>query len=120
MKIGQAYGFLQYRGKNRTIQRVFPSIVRRQNFSELAFISLSRIAAFQTEDSALTHIVEEAREGNMTHVVKATVENSGNREVALFVGDIFNGMYMNLFHQGDPFCAGIIYQRGDRYVYRRK
>ncbi len=120
MTVGKAYGFLQYSGKNRDLVRAFPAIVKRENFPQSCTFSLLEIAAFKTEDSALARLVEEARECDRTHILEGSIDNSSNRKAAMFVGDIFNGVYMTLFNQGDPFSAEIVYQRAGRYVFRRK
>ena len=120
MRIGKAYGFFQYTGEEKELVMAFLPIVKRQDFSQDCTFSLSQIAAFQTQDSALTLLVEEARKCDRTHIIQGSVNHFGNRAAAMLVGDIFNGIYLDFFRQNDPFFAEIVYQRAGIYVFRRK
>jgi len=55
----------------------------------------------------------------MNHVLKATLQGAGNRKAANFLGNIMNGIYSELYDKSDPFYAGIVYKRGEQYVFRR-
>jgi len=54
----------------------------------------------------------------MSHVLKATLPGSGNKKAANYLGNILNGVYTDLYDRSEPFCAGIVYKKGEQYVFR--
>ncbi|MBI2146125.1 hypothetical protein HYU22_02185 [Candidatus Woesearchaeota archaeon] len=120
--VGTAYGFFYYGGRASQISQVLPKIRKRTETPlELALEVVEGVDNLNTgEDSGLTNVVRRAHEAHMSHVLQATVPAMGNRRAANFVGNIMNGIYAELYDRTEPFNAGIVYQRGEQYVFRRK
>ena len=118
--IGEAYGFLHYNGK-KSISEVLPQIREgSETPSELTLDLVEGVDNLDTgNDSALVGIVQRAKRQHMNHVLKATLPGMGNRRAANFLGNIMNGIYTELYDKSDPFYAGIVYKRGEQYVFRR-
>ena len=117
--VGEAYGFFHYKGK-KSISEVLPQIREgTETPSELTLDLVDGVDNLDTgNDSALVGIVQQAKRQHMSHVLKATLPGMGNRRAANFLGNIMNGIYTELYDKSDPFYAGIVYKRGDQYVFR--
>jgi len=117
--IGRAYGFFHYAGKD-SIQEVLPQIREGTNTPpELTLDLVEGVDNLNTEnDSALVEIVQQAKRQHMSHVLKATLPGMGNRRTANFLGNVMNGVYTELYDKSEPFYAGIVYKRGEQYVFR--
>ena len=120
MKIGKAYAFFYYSGNTSDILNILPNIRESEEIPSEVTVNLEEIAAFRDEDSALTQVIEKAREEDMSHVLKATMQGLGHRRVAELTGDLCNGIYLSLYQKGDQLRAGIVYKRGKSFVFRRK
>ena len=118
--MGEAYGFFYYPG-GKSIAEVLPQIRDgTETPSELILDLIEGVENLDTKnDSALVEIVQQAKRQNMSHVLKATLPNMGNRRTANFLGNIMNGIYSELYDKSEPFYAGIAYKRGEQYVFRR-
>ncbi len=119
--VGKAYGFFYYAGK-RSISEVLPQIREKtETPSKLTLDLVEGVDNLDTEnDSALVKIVEQAKRQHMSHVLKATLPDMGNRRAANFLGNIMNGVYTELYAKSEPFYAGIAYKRGEQYIFRRE
>jgi hypothetical protein len=119
-KIGKAYGFFYYAGGKRAIQNEIPAI-RKKVYTPLEMkLSLRGIDNLNTgEDSALAEIAERAKSAKMNYVIEADLPGRSNQRTASEVGDILNGIRYHLYDQRAPFCAGIVYQKGKKYVFKR-
>ena len=118
--VGKAYGFFHYAGKN-SILEVLPQIREgTETPLELTLDLVRGLDNLDTEnDSALVEIVQQAKRQHMNHALKATLPRMGNRRAANFLGNIMNGIYTELYDKSEPFYAGIVYKRGEQYVFRR-
>lgn len=117
---GKAYGFFYYGGRE-SILEVLPEIRERtETPSELTLDLVEGVDNLNTEnDSALVEIVQRAKRQSMNHVLKATLTGMKNIRAANFLGNIMNGVYGKLYDKSEPFYAGIVYKRGEQYVFRR-
>jgi len=120
MKTGRAYGFFYYNGK-KSILEVLPQIREvTKTPSELTLDLVEGADNLDTEnDSALVEIVQQAKRQHMSHVLRATLPGIGNRRTANFLGNVMNGIYTKLYYKSEPFYAGIVYKRGEQYIFRR-
>ena len=118
---GKAYGFFNYAGK-RSISEVLPKIREgTKTPPELTLDLVEGVDNLDTEnDSALVKIVQQAKQHRMSHVLTATLPDIGNRRTANFLGNIMNGIHSELYDKTEPFYAGIVYKRGEQYVFRRE
>ncbi len=119
--VGKAYGFFYYSGRTKNISEVLPNIRERtETPSELTLDLVEGVDNLDAEnDSALVKIVKRAKQQHMSHVLKATLPGMGNRKAANFLGNIMNGLYTGLYNESEPYYAGIVYARGEQYVFRR-
>ena len=119
--VGKAYGFFYYSGRTKNISGVLPNIRERtETPSELTLDLVEGVDNLDTKkDSELVKIVARAKQQHMSHVLKATLPGIGNRKAANFLGNIMNGLYTGLYNESEPFYAGIVYNRGEQYVFRR-
>lgn len=119
--VGIAYGFFFYAGK-RSILEVLPRIRKgTKTPPELTLDLIEGLNNLDTaNDSALVDIVEQAKQHHMSHVLKANLPEVGNRRTANFLGNIMSGIYRELYDKSEPFNSGIVYKRGDKYVFRRE
>lgn len=119
--IGEAYGFFYYGKDTQDIKKELPSIKDcAQTPSALELTLTEGVRNITTNDPALLSIIKKAEKYHMSHVLKATMPNVGNRRVAQELGDIMNVMYMQFYAQNEPFNAGIVYKIGEKYVFRRE
>ena len=119
-KTGKAYGFFYYNGKIQDITKVLPNIVRKTKTPEDIDLEVSSVKNLETKgDSPLVDIVEQAERSRMSHVITATLPNEGNFKTANYLGNVLNGVHFKLYGKKEPFNAGIVYKRGDKYVFRR-
>lgn len=120
--VGKAYGFFYYAGRTNTISKVLLPQIRKctKTPSELSLDLVEGVDNLDTEnDSALVKIVQQAKRQHMSHAMKATLPGMGNRRAANFLGNIMIGVRTNLYDKSEPFYAGIVYRRGEEYVFRR-
>lgn len=138
-KIGEAYGFFYYQGKSEDIENVLPDIRSgTETPTELSLELIEGVDKLTTwknkprihksedgkyivdmfGDSDLEDIIQRAKNQHMSHALKANMPNSGNRKVAGFLGNVMNGIYTSLYGKEEPFYAGIVYKRGEKYVFR--
>mgnify|MGYP001175421245 CR=1 FL=1 len=121
-KIGKAYGFFYYKGKSEDISEILPNL--RDMYKTPSELSLNLVEGVDklniTKDSALVGIVEQAKRQHMSHVLEATLPNTGNKITANLLGDIMTGINFSLYNKKEPFYAGIVYKRGEQYVFRRE
>ena len=121
-KQGEAYGFLYC---NATTQQIITELADAREITEtpsmLGIDLVSRVDELDTSgDSALAAIAERAKAAKMSHVIKASMPNAGNRRVAGLVGNLMDGLYASpLYAKGEPYCSGIVYKRGNGYVFKR-
>ncbi len=120
-QVGKAYGFFHYAGRKNSILDVLPQIREgTETPLELGLDLVEGVDNLDTEnDSALVKIVQQAKRQHMSHVLKATLPGTGNRRAANFLGNIMSGIYTDLYDRSEPFYAGIVYKRGEQYVFRR-
>jgi hypothetical protein len=120
VKTGEAYGFFYYADKTSRILEVLPQIRGdTETPSELTLDLVEGVDNLDTEnDSQLVEIVQQAKRQHMSHVLKANLTNMGNRRTANLLGNIMNGISTALYQQKEPFCAEIVYKRGEKYVFR--
>ena len=120
---GIAYGFFYYMFDTEDIREEIPDLRDVTKVpKELTLDLIKGVENVDTSaDSQLAEIVNKAKRSKMNHVFKATLPNSGNRRVANKLGNLLNGLYQsaNLYDIDEPFCAGIVYKRGEKYVFRR-
>jgi hypothetical protein len=121
-KTGEAYGFFYYQGSSKDILEALPKIKRKtQTPSKLELNLTEGVNKLDTsKDSALDEIVQKAERQHMTHALKASLPEAGNRKTAGFLGNVMNGIYTSLYDAKEPFYAGIAYKRGEQYVFRRE
>ena len=119
--VGKAYAFFQ-QDRDDSISGLLPWIREyTRTLSELTLDLVMDIDKLNTEnDSALADIVEQAKQEQMNHVLKATLLGNGNRKVAEYLGDIMNGVCAELYPGAETSPVGIVYKRGEQYVFRRK
>ncbi len=121
-KTGKAYGFFYYKGKAKDISERLPYI--RDKYETPSELNLNLTEGMDnldaTKDSALVEIVEQAKRQHMSHVLEATLPNVGNKMTADLLGDIMTGINFSLYDKEEPFYAGIVYKRGEQYIFRRK
>ena len=119
---GEAYGFLYYNG---TTQRIIDELADARNISKtpelMGFDLVSQVDQIDTSnDSALADIVGRAKAGNMSHVIKASMPNAGNRRVAGLLCNVMSDLGVSpLYQQGEPYCADVVYKRGNQYIFDR-
>jgi len=117
---GKAYGFLYYAGKTRHISEALPQIREGTETPKKLKINVEDIDNFDARgDSKLTKILEQAKSSHMSHVIEATLPDMKNVRAANYLGNIMIGIYSELYGKKEPFNAGIVYKRGDKYVFRR-
>ena len=118
---GTAYGFFYYQGETRNILKVLPEV--REKAVIPPEVSLNLVEGMDNvnlqNDSALVEIIEKAKRQHLSHALKATWFNVGNHKVAQELADVLNGIYLTLYEQTEPFYTGIVYQRGERYVFKK-
>jgi len=120
-QIGEAYAFFYYQGKTQDVLDVLPDI--REKTETPSGLGLDLVGGVENldvkGDFALVEIVQKAKRQHMSHVLKATLPDMGNRRAANFLGNIMNGIYVCLYEPKEPLYAGIVYKRGPKYVFRR-
>jgi hypothetical protein len=117
---GKAYGFLYYAGRTKHISEVLPQIREGTETPSKLKLKVENIENFDSHgDSQLTKILEQAKSSHMSHVIEATMPDMKNLRAANYLGNVMNGIYSELYSQSEPFNAGIVYKRGDKYVFRR-
>ena len=119
--IGEAYGFFHYQGLTSDIEGVLPSAREKASSPLELTLELSEdFEALAAAEPALGRIVEKAQRAHMSHVLRAQLPGAGNRKAATEIGDLLNEIYRSpLYDKKAPFCAGIVYKRGEEYVFRR-
>ncbi len=119
-KTGEAYGFFYYDGQTKDIANVLQDIRKRtETPTEMSLELIEGMGSIDTKkDSALVGIVEQAKRQHMSHALKAALPGGGNRKAANFLGNVMNGIYVCLYDSKGPFYTGIVYKRGDRYIFR--
>jgi hypothetical protein len=55
----------------------------------------------------------------MNYVLEADSPGMSNARTATEVQDILGGVRYCLYDKKTPFCSGIVYQRGEEYVFKR-
>jgi len=117
---GKAYGFFYYNGSMKNVERVIPKIVLKTETPWQMDFQVSTVRGLKTGgDSALVDIAEEAERNHMSHVIEATLPDMKNVRAANYLGNVMIGIYSELYGKKEPFNAGIVYKRGDKYVFRR-
>lgn len=121
-KVGKAYAFFYCGGKTENISERLPYIKDKyETPSELDLNLVEGINNLNTKkDSALVEIVEQAKRQRMSHVLEADLPNAGNKKTADLLGDIMTGINYSLYDKKEPFYAGIVYKRGEKYIFRRE
>lgn len=133
-KTGKAYGFFYYKGKAEDISEKLPYI--RDMYETPSDLELSltegvckfigtsilgrKALAGKPIDTQLRDVATQAKRQHMSHVLEATLPNVGNKMTADLLGDIMTGVNFSLYDKEEPFYAGIVYKRGEQYVFRRK
>lgn len=119
--IGEAYCFFHYSGKE-SISKVLPQIKEMtESPKEISLAFTEGLDNLDIQnDSALAVIAKQAKIQHLNHVLKATLPSAGNRRTSGFLGNIMNGIYTNLYEPTEPFYAGIVYKRGQQYVFKRE
>ena len=120
-KEGKAYGFFYCQGKIEDVLDELPRARNLANAPKGLSLDLKDIDNFDTQgDSKLVKIVERAKASQMSHVLSASTPSMGNRKVANELGAVMSNIYTSpLYTREEPFCAGIVYQRGGKYVFKR-
>ena len=121
-KSGTAYGFFYYQGETRDILKVLPEV--REKVVTPPEVSLDLIEGMDNvnlqNDSALVEIIEKAKRQHLSHALKATWFNVGNRKVAQELADVLNGICLTIYEQTEPFYSGIVYKKGKHYVFKKE
>jgi len=118
-KQGEAYGFFYYSGSTESLAERMPEMRKKAHTpGSMNVTLLDKFDNLDKDDPALTEIIEKANNSHMSHVVKAVMPDKGNRYVAMEVGDILSQIYRNFYAKNEPFCAGVVYKRGNQYVFR--
>ncbi|HII16153.1 MAG TPA: hypothetical protein HA362_07650 [Nanoarchaeota archaeon] len=121
-KDGEAYGFMYC---SATTQQIITELADAREITQapsmLGIDLVAQVDQIDTSgDSALADIVQRAKAEKMSHVIKASMPNAGNRRVAGLLGNIIDGLYASpLYPAGAPYCAGVVYKKGAEYVFKR-
>lgn len=120
--IGEAYAFFYYQGKSQDILDALPAIKEKTDtHPKLELILTEGPGKLDTaKDPTLTEIVKKAERQHMSHVLKATLPNTGNNKTADYLAPVMNGLYTCLYKEKEPFYAGIVYKKGKKYVFKRE
>ncbi len=120
-RVGVAYCFFSY-GHERSIERSLSYLrVGAEIPSETILEVIVGVHNVDTtKDPALVEVVEWALEQKRSHVLKASLPESGNRRTANIVGDLMNAIYQDLFYSGESLYSTVAYKRGERYVVKRR
>jgi hypothetical protein len=118
--VGEAYGFFYYAGKD-SISDALPYISKTvETPPEMTLELIEGMDNVDTSnDPALVEIVEKAKSGRLNHVLKASLPGVSNRMTASHLGDIMSGICTELYDSSEPFHSGIVYKRGEQYVFRQ-
>ena len=121
-KTGEAYGFLYC---SNTTQRIIDELADTREITQtpsmLGFDLVAQVDQIDTsKDSALANMVEKAKSNKMSHVIKASMPDASNRRVAGLLCNVIDGLYASpLYQEGEPYCADVVYKRGNQYVFDR-
>jgi hypothetical protein len=120
-KIGEAFGFFYYNGAKEDIENELPSaLILALTPSELELSLIEGVENLPYHGTpSLKGIVTKAKNQNLNYVLKGSQLNAGNRRVADELGDLLNILHLSLYAKEEPFFAGIVYQRGKQFVFRR-
>lgn len=120
-KEGKAYGFFYYQGKTEDVLDELPRARNEANAPKELSLDLKDIDNLDTRgDAGLVKIVEKAKASRMSHVLSASVPGMGSRKVADELSTVMGNIYTSPLYKGEePFCAGIVYERGGKYVFKR-
>ncbi len=120
-KEGKAYGFFYCRSKTEDVLDELPRARSLANTPKELSLDLKDINKWDTKgDSKLAKIVEKAKSSQMSHVLSASMPYTGSRKVANELSAIMRNIYASpIYEKGEPFCGGIVYERGGKYVFKR-
>ena len=117
-KTGEAYSFFYYTGKDEELEKNLPWIQRETAPSDLEVSVIKGVENLDTSnDPAMVEIKEKAKRRNMSHVLRARAPNLGNKKVAEHLVQVMAGVYHALYEEKEPFNSGIVYKRGNQYVF---
>jgi len=120
-RLWKTYGFLYYAGRTKHISEVLPQI--KEGTETPKKLKLKVIEGVENldvrGDSQLVEIAKQAKDCHMSHVIEATLPDMKNVRAANYLGNVMSGIYSELYGKKEPFNAGIVYKRGDKYVFRR-
>lgn len=120
-KEGSAYAFFYCNADYKQVARKLPDIKERTKSPSDLELSLTEVEKIEEVDEQLQPVLDEARGAKMNYMLKASMPNIGNKRVADELDAIMINVYASqLYAKGEPLNAGIVYQRGERYVFKRQ
>ena len=118
---GRAYGFFNCNQPKAVIEAELPYL--RTAVGTPSDLELTLIEGLDNLEApeGLRPIVAQAREYGIQYVLEARYNGATHQKTAGEVAAIFNQAYnSDLYETGEAFDHQIVYQRGDKYVFRRK
>mgnify|MGYP001566595669 FL=1 len=117
--VGKAYGFFYCNAPKNQIEEYLPTIRECAQTPSKLELSLNDISSFQSEDSELTSLAQEAKQQGINYVLEANYPQATNEKTADELSAVLNQAYQSpLYETGESFKGAIVYKQGNSYIFR--
>ncbi|MBT3940857.1 hypothetical protein HOD83_03435 [Candidatus Woesearchaeota archaeon] len=124
---GMAYGFFPRVAEELILESDLPWLRERAETPSEITLKLVDVSELDTENDFILDQIVQLAEKNESQVVKATLTQelstkprSGNRITAYHLSEFIEFVYAGLRGQSEKRPVGVVYKRGESYVFKRK